>query len=90
MDYVKEAHPAMIGIFPSPCAFYTNWIDRLPPKCVIPLQPPFALFTSCEPQPLLLLVCTRVLETGWQCAACSPSSSLTSLFTSRSPAPQEG
>ena len=33
MDYVKEQHPDIIGVFPSVCAFYTNWIERIPPKC---------------------------------------------------------
>ena len=35
MDYVKEKHPGLIGIFPSPSAFYTNFVDRAPPRRVI-------------------------------------------------------
>ena len=32
MDYAKEMYPDMIGVFPSVCAFYTNWIERIRPK----------------------------------------------------------
>ena len=33
MDYVKAAYPAMISIFPTPCAFYTNFVERARPRC---------------------------------------------------------
>ena len=32
MDYAKETYPGMICVFPSVCAFYTNWIERTRPK----------------------------------------------------------
>lgn len=40
MDYAKETYPEMICVFPSVCAFYTNWIERTPPKYARHQKPP--------------------------------------------------